>query len=78
MKISKVGDKYKLKGLSGLHDIGPLRYHVRAMLLDGLIPSNAENLILSQSSLSVYFTYKGRKYRISDHFAKFDGIQLIV
>jgi hypothetical protein len=48
------------------------------LVLEKALSLGATDIYHSKSSNSVYFSIKDKKYRVSDHFVHFDGVDIII
>lgn len=54
-----------------------IRKMIRLKVID-FLDLGASNLVESNTTKSVYFTFENENYRISDHLKPFIGIQIII
>lgn len=74
--------KIRLTKGSGYHVERVIENQIKQRIIDlklaDFINKGASNIVTSRSSKSVYFTFNGIPFRISDHEKYFDGEQIIV
>jgi hypothetical protein len=82
--FKQVGDLYRIsKKNKGLHRIGIVKNEITCAnikrVVDFAKENGAENIVYAQLTDSVYFSFNGKSYRISNHPKKaFEGVDILI